>query len=201
MSQESVERSRWANAHHDFFAHVVTMPGWHKSVLLIGALLAVLGTAGVLAGKMGGTAPPPVTSGGAAAPSGASKMVDDGTSAGGSAQRTETKQPAGLLGSLSPHAMKVGASIVAGFVIGWLFRAFLKTMALVALVAGGIVWGLSHFGIIDLGSWDASGVKQHSAEAMSWLDAHLSQWKAAAISRLPSTGGGALGAFLGFRRR
>src|SRR5947209_2666741 len=51
MSESSNESRRWAHAHHDSFAHVVTMPGWHKAVMILGAVLTAAGAIGVLAAK------------------------------------------------------------------------------------------------------------------------------------------------------
>src|SRR2546421_2864351 len=37
---------RWGNAHQHFLRHLAVMPSWHKAVILIGGLVALLGTIG-----------------------------------------------------------------------------------------------------------------------------------------------------------
>ena len=90
---------------------------------------------------------------------------------------------------------------VLGFVIGWLFRAFLKTMVFLGLVVCGALWLLSHFGILHITSAQVDAIRERSAEAAGWLQRHAAELKEIAVSHLPSTGGGTLGIFLGFHRR
>ena len=111
---------------------------------------------------------------------------------------TPAPAPDGLIAKLAPETTRVGGSVVAGFVVGWLFRAFLKTMVFLALLAGGGLFALSYFGVIDV---DMAAVREGSASAAQWLTRHADRLKDVVVSHLPSTGGGALGAFLGFRRR
>jgi uncharacterized membrane protein (Fun14 family) len=126
------------------------------------------------------TAPEPAPSPSAAATSSADPVADD------------------LLSKLSPNATKIGGSVVGGFVVGWLFRAFLKTMAMLALLAGGGLFALSYFGIIEV---DFVAMRAHYADAAQWVTAQGMKIKDAVVAHLPSTGAGTLGAFLGFRRR
>ncbi len=194
MSDSTAERLKWANAHNHFLTHLAIMPAWHKAVILIGGLLAVLGTVGQIAAKVGGDAHVRVTTGSVPTAANGSKLVDDN-------QPAKSDQPTGSLSVLSPHATRIGLSIVLGFVIGWLFRAFLKTMALFAIVVGGTIWLLAHFDILHLGDANIDAIREKTAGAASWLGVKGSHLKELAIAHLPSSGGGTLGAFLGLRRR
>lgn len=195
MSDPASKQVQWSDAHKHFLGHLAAMPGWHKAVILIAGLLAVLGTVGQIIAKTGGDAHVHVTTG--AQPPGSSGFVSDSGSPG----TADAPQPVGTLSRISPHATKIGLSIVLGFIIGWFFRAFLKTMAFLAVVVGGGLWALSHFNIINLSDANLDALKQHTSSASSWLQEHASHFKQLAISHLPSTGGGAFGAFLGFRRK
>jgi uncharacterized membrane protein (Fun14 family) len=195
---------RWRNSHQHFLTHLLVMPLWHKAVILLAGLAALLGTAGQLAtspvveqhvAKVTGNdvAPPPPNARG---------FVND---APGGNPTVPVAQPAdsprSFTMAVSPHAKRVGLSIVLGFVIGWFFRAFVKTMAfLLVLVAGGL-WLLSHFNILHLSDANIDQMKDKSATAVGWLTAQASHLKDLAVAHLPSTGGGAFGAFLGVRRR
>ena len=63
MSDSTTHPVRWGNAHNHFLTHLITMPGWHKAVILFGGLLAVLGTVGQIVTKTGGDAQVHVTTG------------------------------------------------------------------------------------------------------------------------------------------
>jgi uncharacterized membrane protein (Fun14 family) len=192
MSTPSPESLRWANAHSHFLTHLRVMPGWHKAVILLGGVLAVMGTVGQIAARTGGDARSHVTTN--SQPSSSNGFV--------SATDSRDAEPApSPLTRLSPHATRIGLSIILGFVIGWLFRAFLKTMVLLALLVGGGLWLLAHFNILHIGDDNLQAIKDKSGQAASWLGAQASHLKDLAIAHLPSTGGGALGAFLGIRRR
>ena len=193
MTHPSPESLRWGNAHAHFLTHLRLMPGWHKVVILLAGVLAVMGTVGQIVTKTGGDAQVHVSTG---TPSGSSGFVN-GADSGASDQ----PQPVGSIGGLSPHATRIGLSVVLGFVIGWLFRAFLKTMAFLALLIGGGIWLLAHFNILHIGDENLEAFKEKSGAAASWLGAQASHFKDVAIAHLPSSGGGALGAFMGFRRR
>ncbi len=97
-----------------------------------------------------------------------------------------------------PPAMRIGVSILAGFVLGWLFRAFIRTVAFFALLGAAVLGALSWFRVVNI---DMSSAQGEYATAMHWLYAQATLLKHAVIAHLPSTGGGTLGAFLGLRRR
>src|SRR5258708_21361826 len=154
MSDESDRPRPQGKPHHDFLVHVLSMPGWHKAVLLLGAILTVAGSVGVLIAKTHPAAPAAqTTSNSDTTPRGANKMVDtpNGSAPNGSAPAAP-QDATGTFTRLSPHAMKIGGSIVAGVVVGWLFRAFIKTMVLLPVLFVCGVGGLSSLCILNLGS-------------------------------------------------
>ena len=192
MSTSSLDAPRWADAHNHFLTHLRTMPGWHKVVILIGGLLGVMGTIGQITTKTDAASRTHVTN---------NAPADSRSFANSADPATDATPPPSTMAALSPHATRVGLSIVLGFVIGWLFRAFLKTMAFLALIVGGGLWLLAHFNILHIGDDNLEAIKEKSGEAASWLGVQASHLKDLAIAHLPSSGGGALGAFLGLRRR
>jgi uncharacterized membrane protein (Fun14 family) len=209
----SHETHKWKDAPADFATHVATMPRWHKAVLALGVVLLVAGAVGWVMSRAKGAAvetrtvvrstPAPPASSGGTIPRGSSGFIngDQARQAGEAPQTVTTTTteaaPPDWIGKASPEVTKVGGSVVAGFVVGWLFRAFLKTMAFLALLAGAGLFALSYFGVLDV---NVGALREHGATAAQWLTAHADKLKDVVVSHLPSTGGGALGACLGFRR-
>jgi uncharacterized membrane protein (Fun14 family) len=191
-----------------FFAHVSAMPVWQKVVLVVAILLACLGgSAWAMSHFNGGTKSTTTVTTTTANPGatpavGGSKFIDDrGTAAPAASSTTTTteeKKPQTLIEEFSPATTRMGVSVVAGFVFGWLFRAFLKTMTFFALIVAALLAGLSYFGILNV---DFSAAREHYASAVHWLTDQGERLKAVLMSHLPSSGGGALGAYMGFRRR
>jgi uncharacterized membrane protein (Fun14 family) len=173
------------------------MPRWHKAVLVMGVVLALAGGAGWVMGRNGNDGGARVTTTGSPAPAGSSKFIDD-SGAGGSPVATDRETAPNIISRLSPNATRIGVSVLAGFVLGWLFRAFLKTMAFFLMLAIAILAALSYFGVLNV---DFTSAREHYASALHWLGDQTTRLKDVVISHLPSSGGGALGAFLGFRRR
>ncbi len=200
----NTERLRFKTAPRHFLAHLATMPRWHKLVLLLGVGLAIAGGIGWMTSRAAsdsGRRVTTVTSNSASAPAGSSKFIDGGASPSDSTITTTTttrEEPPTLIGRLSPNATRIGGSVVAGFVFGWIFRAFLKTVTFFVLLAGAALLALSYFGVINV---DLSSAREHYASALHWLSDQGERLKDAVIAHLPSSGGGTLGAFLGFRRR
>jgi uncharacterized membrane protein (Fun14 family) len=208
MSADSNESVRVNSVPVRFFAHVSAMPVWQKVVLVVAILLACLGgSAWALSHFNGGTkSTTTVTTtnapSGVRTPAGSSNFVngDSAPSSSGSSTTTTTeeKKPQGLIEQFSPATTRMGVSVVAGFVFGWLFRAFLKTMTFFVLIIAALLAGLSYFGILNV---DFSAAREHYAGAVHWLTDQGERLKAVLLSHLPSSGGGALGAYMGFRRR
>ncbi len=94
---------------------------------------------------------------------------------------------------------RIGFSIVLGYIVGWAFRAFLKTMALVAVVFGAIVSALSYCHIINVDM--STAANSHYATASAWLTDQAGHLRDAAENHIPSSGAGLLGLVMGVRRR
>jgi len=201
----TTEKTRLKNAPEHFAAHVATMPRSHKVVLLLGVVLAIAGGAGWLTTRATSDTGTRVTTVNnttptAQTPAGASGFVDGRNAPADTTTTTTVTQtePPSLVARLSPNATRIGGSVVAGFVLGWIFRAFLKTMAFFALLAGAALMALSYFGVINV---DLSSAREHYASVMHWLSDQGMRLKEVVIAHLPSSSGGAVGAYLGFRRR
>jgi uncharacterized membrane protein (Fun14 family) len=191
------------NAPEHFAAHVATMPRWHKMVLLLGVVLAIAGGIGWMTTHSTsdtGTRVTTVNTPTAQTPPGSSGFVDGRNAPADTTTTTTvvTAEPPSLVARLSPNATRIGGSVVAGFMLGWIFRAFLKTMAFFALLAGAALMALSYFGVINV---DLSSAREHYASVMHWLSDQGMRLKDVVIAHLPSSSGGAVGAYLGFRRR
>ena len=193
MSSDIPMQASWGQVHQLFFNHVATMPGWNKLVLMIGVLMALSGGAGQLLSAVAGGSNlrPGSTPAPAVSPTAPPSLRPD-------AHTPAEPAPYPFMGRVSPHATRVGVSLVGGFVLGWLCRAFLKTMAMVILLFLGVMLLLSHFGIMNL---DFSTARHEYSSAMHGLFHQVKLVKDLVIAHLPSTGGGSFGAFLGFRRR
>jgi len=208
MSADSTESVRVNSVPVRFFAHVAAMPVWQKVVLVIAVLLACLGgSAWAMSHMNGGSKSTTTTTTTTTAnstttlPPGASKFINDGSAPSVGSYTSTTVQenkPQGLIEEFSPATTRIGVSVVAGFVFGWLFRAFLKTMTFFALIVAAILAGLSYFGVLNI---DFSAAREHYASAFHWLTDQGDRLKAVLLSHLPSSGSGALGAYMGFRRR
>lgn len=199
----NTERLRWNTAPRHFFAHLATMPRWHKLVLLVGVGLAIAGGIGWMTSRAASDSGTRVisTSTPVQAPPGTSKFIGSDTPPAADTTTTNTtirEEPPTLIGRLSPNATRIGGSVVAGFVFGWFFRAFLKTVTFFALLAGAALMALSYFGVINV---DFSSAREHYGSAVHWLSDQGARLKDVLLAHLPSSSGGALGAFLGFRRR
>src|SRR5256885_922530 len=118
------QTSRLKSAHRDFFAHLLEMPRWHKTVLAISALLAAGGALGQLTSST-----PKTTSTQVAAEN--SPPVNTGKFAADSpSQPPKVQRDDGAVRHTSPYMTRVGLSILIGFVVGWVSRTFLKLTAM-----------------------------------------------------------------------
>ena len=171
----------WGNSGQYFLAHLIGMPNWHKAVVLIAAIVCGSGTFGSIASRGAATTQP---AGATPAP------VDTGSSMGNT-----------IISRLSPHMIKVGASVVIGFVVGWYLRAFIRTMVIFGLIVIGCVWAANHFGVFHVSQDEVQSFHDKSTAAAQWMEVHAEGWKDWLIAKLPSAGGGSFGAWLGFKRR
>jgi len=188
MFGAELEPLRFANVHRHFASHCVVMPRWHRLLMIVALLLVIGGVVGWGWARSkafpSSVSVPPAGSGSATA-----------LSEQGVGDQREVELP--LVGKVSVHALKIGASVVGGFIVGWLLRAFIKLMLLVVLAIVLMVLGVLYFTGHNL---DLSGVREHYPTALVWLSDQGVQALKTLWHQFPSTGGGAVGAFLGFRR-
>ena len=94
-----------------------------------------------------------------------------------------------------PGYARVCASYIGGFFIGWVFRRFLRlALALVALAV--LLVGLGKYA-----GWNTSSAETEVKERAAWVRHEATAATDYLKGLLPSTSAGAVGAFLGFRRK
>lgn len=170
------------------------MPRWHKVVLVLAALAAGAGAVGQFFAEPAMPTHHVSNVNPDNLPPNARGAIDTGSA--GRTTAAEKQEPTGA----APATTRIGLSVIVGFILGWLSRAFLKIMSLAAVVIAGVIWALNHFGVVDIGGLQVSSIEKESQSLMNWLSTQGSQIKDFVVAHLPSTGGGLFGAFLGFRR-
>jgi uncharacterized membrane protein (Fun14 family) len=163
---------------HDLWAR----PGWHKAVLGLAALICGLGWAHW--GYHAATSAGPAT-----APS----VVNNSAVVNNSSGAPPQSPP--VVGQL---ARRVGGSILLGFVIGWLFRAFIRITAAMTAIGIGALALLSYFHIMNV---DLTAAQTKTTQTSAWLTEQAGRLRDAAFAHVHSTLGGAVGMFMGVRRR
>lgn len=161
------------------------MPGWHKKLIIAAIVLCGVGLVGQGFSHFSDKHESQQSS----APAGSRSAFESSD--------TTIQQDPPLWQRVSPHATKIGISLVVGFLVGFLFRAFLKTMSLVVLVIGGIIFALSYFDILNI---DFTSAREQTEQAAGWLSQKATAAREFVMSHLPSGVASAVGAFLGFRR-
>jgi uncharacterized membrane protein (Fun14 family) len=158
-------------------AHFLDMHRWQKALLTLSVILFGAGGSHELTSYFGAT--PPATT----AP----------------AVRGAPPAPEPTLGErISPYAMRVGASFIAGFILGFALRIFVR-ITLGILFVGVVIFGLlSHFDMIHV-DWSAEKTKYEGS--IHKINDEATHMKDVAVSHLPHSGSGLVGAFAGFRRR
>jgi uncharacterized membrane protein (Fun14 family) len=92
----------------------------------------------------------------------------------------------------------LGFGFAGGFIIGFIFRAFLKRMTLITILIAGGLFALSYFFHVNIDFTHARDVWDSNAQ---WLTEQATRLKDVAVAHLPSSTGGAAGVFFGLRRR
>lgn len=189
----------------EFFIHLVEMPAWHRKLLIGAGLLASVGLLGQ-SSKLISRSPAKdaevaeVTSmqSDGKAPTGRSFVSRSGKTS--DIERVETPPPPKptMFERISPWASRVGFGFVGGFIIGWAFRAFIKTMAIVTTVGVSILWGLSHFNVINL---DLAAAETKFKTSTSWVSEQAAHLKERAMTLVPGSFSSIFGVFIGFRRK
>lgn len=165
------------------------MPGWGLALLVGFLLLAAVGAAL----RVATPAPEPVVE------------SFDGEAGTGFLPRSDAPmpEPAPLtwqqrLHELSPILMRVGLVFAVGFVIGYAFRSFLKTAAMLAAVAVVGLLVLSWTGILHV---DMTTMQERYHDTAAWLAGETQRLLEHMLTHVPSTLSGIAGAITGFLRR
>jgi uncharacterized membrane protein (Fun14 family) len=160
-----------------FVSDLIQMPRWHKGVLGTALAIVLLGWAHRGYHAIADSNLPPI-------------------SATGIQQPTPTTQPAPSL--LAGWARRVGASVLLGFLVGWVFRTFLKIMSsITALVLGTLIL-LSYFNVMNI---DFTAAENKYKDTSSWVTDQAGRLRDSATGHIHSTLGGALGIFIGWRKK
>lgn len=161
---------------------------WKKKLLLIALALGIAGLAlqGYSRATAGGAPEAPA---GDAAAAGRSLLPDEAPVAARDLSLPER---------LAPWLSRVGLSFAGGFVLGFVFRTFLRTMAMLTAAAVVLFAALSYFGLFNV---DFTQVQTQWDSASQWMTDQAGRLREVVAARLPSTFTGAAGAFLGFARR
>jgi uncharacterized membrane protein (Fun14 family) len=170
--------------------HTLRMPRWHKVLLTMALVVAAVGASGQVVAYFSPS--PAAQTSGPATPRGSS-LVGDSTS---SEQATAT--PKTWVQEHSPQLTKLGGTFLVGFIVGWIFRAFIKIASILLIGALLIALGLSYFGAINL---DFSTASEQYQSAVAWLTDQGRRIAEAVMAHLPNSTSGFLGMFIGFRRR
>jgi uncharacterized membrane protein (Fun14 family) len=97
-----------------------------------------------------------------------------------------------------PGLVRFGISFAVGFMAGFAFRQFLKTLAILLAVGVVALIGLSLTNVINI---DLSEASTKYEGTLSWLGEQATRVKDTVISRVPATVAGVLGFVVGFLRR
>ena len=162
--------------------HFLHMHRWQKALLACSMVLFGSGAAHQMMSYIGQPTPPAAVS-------------SDGTVADQSEPPAQ-KQTMGQ--KLSPWAMRVGASFIVGFLLGFGLRVFVRTTATILAIGAAILMLLSRFHVMNL---DFSKAEVEYKSSIHWAQVQAEHIKDDVVSHLPSSGSAATGVLAGFRRK
>jgi uncharacterized membrane protein (Fun14 family) len=174
----------------EFGAHLVHMPRWHKGVLLVALALAVVG----LIGQARTGHPSADSANVSSAPGGSRGFVSSDADQNPSPAAAPT-----VSNKLSRYAAHVGLLFLLGFILGYAFRAFLKTTVAITFLAVAVLTGLSYFHVLNVDFTTAAENKIKSES--SWLSDQAARLKDSLLAHFHGSVSAAAGMFLGFRRK
>jgi uncharacterized membrane protein (Fun14 family) len=174
--------------------HMFSMPRFHKSLLALAMLLLGTGGAGQLANFFSKQPPPAATSNAMVAAS------NDSTAVAPPVSTTDQppEQPKPLFTRVSPLMTRVGFTFIAGFIIGWAFRAFLKITAMLTSLGMAILVGLSYFHVLNI---DFTSVEKKYQTDMAWVSDQADRAGKALLAHIPGSSSSFVGMFIGFKRK
>ena len=177
---------------------VKSMPRWKKTLIGVSLVLALVGAGAQIAGGIGGRNVKNEAAAEAVreTPQGASGFV--ATSNRESAETPEeVEPPPSQLQRMAPHLTKIGGSFFVALLLGVIFRTFVKTAAMITVVAAGLFFILTYYNVLDL---DVDGMKTQYDSVVGWIYAQAGQLKNVVFKARPSSTSAAAGFFVGFKR-
>jgi uncharacterized membrane protein (Fun14 family) len=162
--------------------HVFSMHKWQRGLVLVSVLLFGGGSVGQMSSYFGQKNQPVI------APTANGKSIPNPPPA---------PEPT-IQQKISPWAMRMGPSLLIGFLLGFALRVFVRITITLLVLGIGLMMLLSYFHVVNV---DFSAEETKYENTLHWAEDQATRVKDSALSHLPSSGGGALGAFAGFRRR
>src|SRR5262245_27189363 len=159
-----------------FFSHILRMPKWHKTLLTLATLMLGVGAAGQLSTAVSGEPPPSA----------------DGTLKASSDEDLPAWQ------RYSPAMTRTGGGFIVAFVVGWISRIFVKTMALLASAGAAVFVALSYFNVFNL---DLSKAEKQYESGIAWVSDQGERLGKSLLTHVPASASTVVGAFCGFKRK
>ena len=98
----------------------------------------------------------------------------------------------------SPAVAQIGGSYLAGFLIGWAFRRFLRFAAMLVAAMLACIALMKASGWIDV---DWSALEAQVSRTVQWLHGEAEGLRNVVTGFLPSAGAAGAGSFFGFRKK
>jgi uncharacterized membrane protein (Fun14 family) len=182
-------------------SHFSRLSGWKKFLLLLSILIAILGTVGTVIGYVRGRSPQraeaqqTVEQIRSSVPPGASLTPDQQARLD---QATDQMRAAGhwFYEKTAPHLARIGFGFFIAFILGYAFRQFIKTMAVLAaivIVAAGVA---AYLGYIDL-----SHLRDDLTASTGWVGDQLTGAKDLILKFIATSLSGTIGFIVGFTRK
>jgi len=105
-----------------------------------------------------------------------------------------------LIEKISPYAMRIGISIVIGFIVGWALRSAIRLALSFGLLIVLGWWGLSLLGWVD-GDVNTVSIFSSARDATGWMESQADKVSTFVKGYVPSAFGASAGMLVGFRRR
>jgi uncharacterized membrane protein (Fun14 family) len=96
------------------------------------------------------------------------------------------------------HGVRIGLTFLGAFAIGYAFRTFIKTMAILSALAVSVMVALSYFNVFNV---DLTAVEQSWQTHGEWVTTQATRLKDALWAYLPSSTTAFVGFFVGMLRK
>jgi len=165
-----------------FISDLFRLPRWQKTILTLALVAVGYGWAHQTYHTLTDPAPAPT------------QTSSPGPNSVSPDQSTTSSAPS----ALARWSRRAGTSLLIAFIVGWVFRTFLKIMSTLTAAIVAAFCLLSYFNIMNI---DMTAVEKKSTTATAWITDQGSRLRHAAMSHVHSTLGGILGLAMGARKR